>query len=1080
MLYFRQHVGVLTLVLCVGVAPLLAQGPLGTISGTVRDSSGAVLPGAGVQVKQQETGRVRSSVADSAGRFRLAALEPGAYSVQAGAAGFRTAVRENVALSVGSEIVVDLALEVGQVTESVNVIAEVPLVQTTTAELSGLVGDKAIRELPLNGRSYDALAYLQPGVVQYTNSSTGTIAKVVTGAGGRMSVGGTPGDFVSFLLDGTDIRDHAGNTPGSVAGNNLGVDAILEFRVYTRNYSAEYGRTAGGVISAVTRSGANVFHGSAFEFLRNDIFDSPSYLDNKAGKDLPPFRRNQFGGTVGGPVIRDRTFFFTAYEGLRERLQSLNFRTVPSEGAHRGLVGAANVGVAPSVRPYLDHYPLPNGRDYGDGTAEYSSAGSNPTREDYGSLRIDHQFSNKHYLFGRMTIDDTEASSVATFDPYLALLTSRNTFSTLEWKTIATSNFLNVFRVSFNRTNPLLNNAAQPDDAALAFVPGRDWNLSFTVTGGQDATIGNLGHQNAAPSGFIQNVWEISDAVDYHTGAHSLRMGFNLQRQQNNNYVYSSQSRYTFGSVTGFLQGIPTRFEAQSLDSDPVQGLRQWMTAVYLQDDVKATNHLNFNFGLRYEFVSVPTEVHGNQATIVDLLRDTAVTRGPGWLENPSLKNFAPRFGFAWTPFGESGKTVLRGGAGIYHNQFSSGRFYSLYSRSGLITNLSINNPTPITGFPKANITNPPAGSIDLRVWGPKPQTPTVYQFNLTAEQQVGPGMVLAVGYGGSRGVHWVRQTSLNTRIPTFGADGRPQYSPLAAAPRYNPAFGAIRVVQTDAQQNYDSLQVQFNKRQSQNLNLQASYTYSSAITDSGAWQAALTANTPDSTLIPFDRGGDRSLASQHQRHALAINGTYRVPTFPMSGVASTILNGWEASGIFSAATGNPFTVLIGSNRSNDGNSGAPDRPNQAGDSNNPIAGVTGSCGVAAVAAGAVVPVIKAGEKLGPETRYFDPCAFSDPLAGFYGGLGRNTLIGPGRANVNFSLVKNFRILEGHTLTYRMEWFNLLNRTNFGLPNRTVFSGAQPAQGGNTARLNHAGNAGVIQELSSSARQMQFNLRYTF
>jgi hypothetical protein len=483
------------------------------------------------------------------------------------------------------------------------------------------------------------------------------------------------------------------------------------------------------------------------------------------------------------------------------------------------------------------------------------------------------------------------------------------------------------------------------------------------------------------------------------------------------------------------------------------------MTAMYVQDDLKVSNNLNLNLGLRYEFVSIPTEVHNGQATIVDILHDTAVTKGPGWLENPSLKNFAPRFGFAWTPFGDSNKTVVRGGAGIYHNQFTSGRAYSLYARSGLITNLSINNPVSITGFPKANIVNPPSGSIDLRIWGAKPQTPTVYQFNLTVEQQVGPGMTLAAGYAGSRGVHWVRQTSLNTRIPTFDASGRAVYPTAATAPRYNPAFGAIRVVQTDAQQTYDSLQMQFNKRQSQNMNFQLSYTYSSAITDSGAWQAALTANTPDSSLVPFDRSADRSLASQHQRHALAVNGSYRLPKLGLSGVAAQILEGWEASGIFSAATGNPFTVLVGSNRSNDGNSGAPDRPNLApGVSNNPIEGTVGSCGIQG-----------AGAALGTEGRYFDPCAFTLPTAGTYGNLGRNTIIGPGRTSVNLSLVKNFKIREGHTLTYRMEWFNLFNRTNFGLPNRTVFSGTT-----------YAGNAGVLQELSSSARQMQFNLRYSF
>lgn len=343
-----------------------AQGPAATISGTVRDQTGAVLPGAAIQVTSQETGRVRNLVTDPAGRYRVPALESGAYTVQASLAGFRTAVKPGIVLTVGSEAVVDLTTEVGQITESVTVQAEVPLVQTTSAELSGLVGDREIRDLPLNGRSYNALAFLQPGVVEFTLNSQATVAKVVTGAGTKMSVGGTPGNFTSFLLDGTDIHDHAGYTPGSVARNNLGVDSILEFRVLTRNYSAEYGRTAGGVVSAVTRSGSNTFHGSAFEFLRNNALDAREFFDAGGTK---PFRRNQFGAVAGGPLLRDRSFFFVNFEGMRERLAQTRVSTVPSAEAHQGIVRGVNVGVAPAIRPYLPFFPLPNGRDFGDGTA---------------------------------------------------------------------------------------------------------------------------------------------------------------------------------------------------------------------------------------------------------------------------------------------------------------------------------------------------------------------------------------------------------------------------------------------------------------------------------------------------------------------------------------------------------------------------------------------------------------------------------------------------------------------------------------------------------------------------------------
>jgi hypothetical protein len=332
-----------------------------------------------------------------------------------------------------------------------------------------------------------------------------------------------------------------------------------------------------------------------------------------------------------------------------------------------------------------------------------------------------------------------------------------------------------------------------------------------------------------------------------------------------------------------------------------------------------------------------------------------------------------------------------------------------------------------------------------------------VYQYNLTAEEQLPAGIVVTLGYAASHGFHWVRQISTNTRIPQFLSDGTPFYS---GGPRFNPAFGAVRRVLTDAISNYNALQLQITSRMSRGLQWQTSYTYASSITDSTGWQSALTGNTPDNSLIPFDRTADRSLASQHQRHVLAANYTYNFPGDSLGGWLAVAAKGWQMSGILTAASGNPFTVILGSNRSGDGNSGAPDRPNlKPGASNNPIEGVTGGCtGVAA------------GQKLGGPERFYDPCAFEFPRAGFYGNLGRNTVLAPGRATFNFSLVKTFGLTEGHTLTFRSEFFNLFNHANFGLPNRTVFTSAGA----------YAGNAGVIQELTTSSRQIQFGLRYSF
>ncbi len=1014
-----------------------AQGPTASISGTVRDQTGAVLPSANIQVTNLENGRVRNVVTDAGGRYRVPSLESGTYTVQASLAGFRTTVKTGITLTVGSEAVVDLTTEVGQVSESVTVAAETPLVQTTSAELSGLVGDKEIRDLPLNGRSYEALAFLQPGVAQFAGASTGTIARVANGAGAKMSVSGSPGDYSSFLLDGTDIHDHAGFTPGSVARNNLGVDSILEFRVFTQNYSAEYGRTAGGVVTAVTRSGNNSLHGSVFEFLRNNALDARQFFDRGGTK---PFRRNQFGAAAGGPIRRDHTFFFVNYEGLRERLSTTNSSTVPSLDARQGIVRGVNVGVSPAIRPYLNLWSPPNGRDFGDGTAEFLWVFPNPTREDFGSVRIDHQFSEKHYLFGRLSLDDTEMLLPGNQPPFRGAATNRNMFTSLEWKTIFSPRLLNVFRVAYNRTHPILQDAYNPPNQdALSFYPGRLWQISFSPStggGAAGAVLSQFGQLDSSPQDFTQNIFQYSDDTDFPRGRHSLRMGFNVERIQNNNIVAPSGGTMSFSDVVSLLQARPSQYVARTLDSSVNAGFRQSLIGYYFQDNVRLGDRLTLNLGLRHEFITIPTEAHGQQASILDVVRDSGPTFGKVWLKNPSLKAFAPRLGFAATPFGE-GKPVIRGGFGIYHNQIM-GRLYYQYSRSAFFKRGVIANPV----FPRPGLESIASGALAYETWDSNPKTPTVYQYNLTVEQQLSAGVVITAGYVGTHGFHWVREIASNIRVPRFLPDGTPFYS---GGPRANQAFGNVREIVTDTIANYNSLQLQITRRFSPHFQFQTSYTWSKATADGTAWGSAHTQNTSAVSAIYFDRSADKSLSSLHQSQLLALNSTYRFPGKSLTGFAGFWGNGWETSGILRAASGSPVTLRVGFNRSGDSNSDAPDRPNlRPGRSNNPV--------------------------LGKVEKWYDPTAFELQPAGFYGNLGRNTVIGPGLVTVDFSLVKTFPIRETHTLTFRSEFFNLFNRANFGIPNRSVF----------TSSGAYAGNAGVIQELTTPSRQIQFSLRYSF
>ena len=866
-----------------------------------------------------------------------------------------------------------------------------------------------------------------------------------------MSVAGTPTDFSSFLLDGTDVHDHANFTPGSVARTNLGVDSILEFRVLTQNYSAEYGRTAGGIVSAVTRSGSNALHGTAFEFLRNNVLDARQFFD-QGGTN--PFRRNQFGAAAGGPIKRDRTFFYANYEGLRERLALTHLSNVLTVPARSGNLPTGNVTVAAAILPYLALFPLPNGKDFGDGTAEYRWIFSDPTREDYGSVRIDHQINNKNYLFARMTIDDSIVNSARSFPEFRDVVLARNIFTTVENKTIISPSLLNIFRVAYNRTNPQVSSGSTlPNPLALSFIPGRVWSVRFAAGPAATGTLlSEQGFLTFAPGRFAQNIYQYSDDLQYQHGAHSLRVGVNLERIQMNIIFNQNLGQYVFPTVQSYLTGTPSLFQGVTLDFQPGFGMRQWLTGMYLQDDVRATDKLNLNLGVRWEFITNPSEVRNQQANVINVLSDRGPTLGKVFTTNESLKNIAPRVGFAWTTGGEK-RPVIRGGFGVFFNQ-TSGRLYYANARSGFTSNVNLNNPP----FPNPRLDSVATGTVGFLTFDPTPKTPTVYQYNLTFEQQLPSGFLLTAGYAGSHGLHMIRQIESNTTVPQFLGNGTPFFP--NGAPRRNPALGSVIRVLTDAISNYNALQVQVSRRISRRLQMQGSYTFAKTLTDGTMYQPAQAQNTADTSQIPFKRGVNRGLSSFNQRQMLTVNYTYRLPGDALTGAAGALRKGWEISGIVSAGAGTPFTAGLPVNRANDGNSHASILPNlNPGFSNNPVEGTTKGCNG-----------VPAGQKLGTPDRYYDPCAFSLQPAGFYGNLGQNTMIGPGVSTVDLSFVKNFHFTERHALAFRTEFFNLFNRANFAIPNRVAL----------TATGVPAGTAGVIQSLNTHAREVQFGLRYSF
>ena len=1029
-----------------------AQVNTGTISGVVQDGSGAAIAGAVVTVRNIDTGTTRTLVGDSGGRYTAPDLPLGNYEVQAQHPGFQTEVRSGINLTVGREAVVNLALKVGQVNERVLVTGEAPLVEATTSAMSALVDERTIRDLPLNGRSYDQLALSQPGVV--TMGAGQASAAFDFGTGTRFSVTGSRAYANSFLLDGTDINDHANGTPGGAAGTNLGVDGIQEFKINTSVSPAEYGRSSGGVISAVTRSGTNSLHGSAFEFLRNNDLDSLGYFDyasHGGNGSIAPYRRNQFGGSLGGPIKKDRTFFFGTYEGLRQGNGTNISPEVPTADARQGILPltafqgtdpskycqgvTCKVPVSPVIKPYLDLFqaptPGPTTGDLGDGTGYFIAAPLRVTNEDYFMNRVDHQISSRTRLFVRYSFD-TDSNVIPNFNGSAVADehdVSRRQYSTIQLTTVLRPTMVNAFRVAYNRTYQNFDDVlTDPRAQKLSFVPGEHFGtISFGSQGLSMQPLNFLGVDNGAPRIYRYNLFQAADDLTYVKGRHSVKIGTDIRRIQDNE-VTSSNSRgdYTFLDLPGFLLNQPIRFDAPPPGANAYRGLRESMFGVYAQDDFKVTQRLTLNLGLRWEAISDPSEVNGKMANLLKLT-DRAPTILKDHFFAVKKKDFQPRVGFAWQLNG-SGKTVLRSGFGIFHDHvlpYSYAAFASGYPPF-FVTLSDLTNPV----FPFD--TNLTAGPSPPPQFGGFPATvvePTKTSYNLTLQQQVMKSTLLEVAYIGSEAHHLQRNGEWNPAVPISPGVFPSKFS---QANRTNPNFASLTVARFDANANYNALQVTLKRRASSGLQYQVFYTYSKSIDDKSTLAGGESRQEPNTVLDFLNPFRDRGRSAFDARHNFVLSTTYPFPFHFQQKVLGAFLGGWEVNGIGTFRTGEPVTGRAGSNVSQNGDRWSPDRPNlNPGFSPNPTEGVSAGCGK-----------IPKGTPLGTPGLWYDPCAFSKPAPGTYGNLGRNTITGPGLYNVDASLVKTFKPNERMNVQFRAEAFNLFDQAHFYAPGFSVFSGS--------------------------------------
>lgn len=1029
----------------------------GAILGRVTDTTGAVVTGATVQIQNLDTGLSRAEQTDPEGRYLSRNLPSGSYTVTVQQSGFQTQVRRGISLSVASEVVVNVELALGSVQEKVEVTAEAPAIETTSATISGLVTPEQMRDLPLNGRSIDSLALLSPGV--FVNRAH--VKNAPIGQGLRISVNGGRPDANLYLIDGTVVNDVTSQGFGSAAQATLGVESILEFRMLTHNFSAEYGRNSGGVLSAVTRSGSNDFHGSIYEFVRNNIFDARNFFNPG---ELPAFRRNQFGAAVGGRVIRDGVFFFANYEGLRRRQGRTIIASVPDVNARRGSLPDPATGqlrqvtVNPLALPYVNLYPVPNGRNFGDGTAEFVTDFSDSATENYGMARMDFRLSDSDNVYWRYIFDPAESASARALPLFKDTSTSTNHFLVLSETHVFSGASLNEFRFAFNRTDRSRDSIpAVKLDPSLSFVPGETYGtLRFQQGGAGTLQLSDLGVDQGGLSTWTQNLFQVTETFSTVRGIHSLKFGADLQRPQLNTFVATcNRGCYDFGGLQDLLAGRSSRLQVALLsgNSSPVRGWRRILFGWFVQDDIRLRSNLTLNVGVRHEFFTSPSEVNGKSGNLRHIT-DAQMTPGPPFVT--SKTNVSPRVGLAWDPTG-SGKTSLRLGAGMFYNQVDGRTWHQDAGQNpDILKTFSVTNPS----FPNALANVLPATLQPNRSFQFHLDTPTAIHYNLEVQRQLTPTLSVRAGYIGSHGYNTARQTDSNIRIPEIRPDGT-KFWPVGARV-INPNFADIQLIVTDSQYNYNGLQVVLQKSVLSGLRFNAAYTLSKTQSDADQIVSGQTLSTASTALDQDDLSRDYSLSAYDQRHTLVLNGVYQLPWDKRltSRAAKAVLGGWAINGIYSFGSGLPFNILAGFNNSRNGGRSPVDRPDLvSGFSNNPINGTTTAC-----------QGIAAGQKLKTPDRWFDPCAFELPPAGTLGNLGRNTVTAPGLSSLDFTVVKTTALTEQKKLEFRVEFFNLFNHANFGLPVASLFSS-------NRIRT---GNAGRITSTLTDNRQIQLGLKFMF
>lgn len=1020
------------------VLPVSAQTDRASLRGTITDPNGAIISGATIKLTNAETNETRTAVSGGEGEYTLASLSPGSYRLEINAAGFVNSPQPLI-LRVNQEHRFDVVLAAaGPVVDPLVVTDALAPLKQDSASLGTVIENRQITGLPLDGRNFFELALLVPGAVPAAPGSAGSVRGDFA-----FSVNGAREDSNNFLLDGVYNVDPKLNT----FGVRPPVDAIREFEMLTSTYDASFGRNSGAQVNVVLKSGSNQIHGSVYEFFRNGALDARNYFA-PADQPAPQYQRNQFGFSLGGPIVKNRTFFFTDYEGTRSREGITRLTNVPTLRERVGDFSQSLVvptdpltglpfpgGIIPESRQSAIGrrisalYPAPNRND------PFQNFVSSPVqrdRNDSFDVRLDHAISERSGLVARYSFNDRalfEPFSGPTFSlvPGYGTNIPRRSQNVMLGEThVFTPSFVNEARLAFNRValgvfqeNMGTSINRQVGLPELSNNP-RDFGLSFITVAG----FSPLGDEGNNPQHSVTNTYQFLDTASYATGSHLFKFGFDFRLTQQNAFrdvqsrgflTFSPFAQLTNNALGDLLLGLPLFTGGARVDN--AQHLRTNSYNFFFNDSWRVTPRFTLTTGLRYEYNSPPVDAE-DRANIYDPTTLSLIAVGTAGVPRSGFEadrnNFAPRLGFAWTVGAES-RTVVRGGYGVYYDQSALAPGEALYFNSPYFDfnlffplpglPLTLDNPFP-NFFPVALPDSALSIQRDLR-------TAYMQHWNLSVQQQLGGSRVLEVAYVGSKGTKLLSARDINQGQPNA----------LGFVLRPVPQFDDINILESRANSNYHSLQARFQQRLDFGLSLLSSYTYSKSIDDASSFFTS--AGDPNFPQDSFNARAERGRSNFDVRHRLSVSYAYDLPFgknrayLSDDGWLTNLLSGWQTYGIVTMQGGRPFTVALLSDIDNSGTGrsslgfGANDRPNIVG---NPA--------------------------LSNRTpgQWFNTAAFAFPTPGTFGNAGRNILDGPGYRNVNASLLKNTMLTERFNLQLRAELFNLFNHPNFNLPDNFLGS----------------------------------------